>query len=299
MKNLLAFGTALCAIGAVGAACGGATVGNGADASTEAATDDASSSSSSGGSSGSGSTSGSSGSASGSSSGASSGAGSSGGGCDSGCDTPGSGLVCCAGSCINKYNNPDDCGGCAVKCGPGTYCEGTCTPVPCADAGLGCSSGQTCCGQECCGAGQLCCQPDGPQPPLYPSCFTPTAAQPTCPPGCPLCLSDRNVKRDVVPVDEQAILETLASVPVSTWAYKSDPSVRHLGPMAQDLYAAFGLGNTDRAYNPIDAHGIALASIKALFERVQAQEERLERLEQENRDLRAAECRPPHDRGAK
>jgi hypothetical protein len=128
---------------------------------------------------------------------------------------------------------------------------------------------------------------------VYPSCFTPTEAQPTCPIGCPLCVSDRTLKRDIEPVDEQAVLETLATVPVSTWSYKSDdPRVRHLGPMAQDLYAAFGLGNTDRAYNPIDAHGIALAAIKALYERGQAQDARIERLEQENRDLRDAVCSP-------
>jgi hypothetical protein len=106
-------------------------------------------------------------------------------------------------------------------------------------------------------------------------------------------VSDRNLKHDIVPVDEEAVLETLATVPVSTWSYKSDdPSVRHLGPMAQDLYAAFGLGNTDRAYNPIDAHGIALAAIKALYERMQAQDARIDRLERENRSLRAATCRP-------
>jgi hypothetical protein len=124
---------------------------------------------------------------------------------------------------------------------------------------------------------------------LYPTCFTPTASQPTCAPGCsPLCVSDRNVKRDIEPVDEQAVLETLARVPVSTWSYKTDdPAVRHLGPMAQDFYAAFGLGDTDRAYNSIDAHGVALAAIKALYERVEAQAARIEHLERENRDLRA------------
>jgi hypothetical protein len=100
-------------------------------------------------------------------------------------------------------------------------------------------------------------------------------------------VSDRNVKRDIEPVDEQAVLETLATVPVSSWSYKSDdPAVRHVGPMAQDFYAAFGLGDTDRAYNSIDAHGVALAAIKALYERVQAQDARIERLEQENRALR-------------
>jgi hypothetical protein len=58
--------------------------------------------------------------------------------------------------------------------------------------------------------------------------------------------------------------------------------------MAQDFYAAFGLGDTDRAYNAIGAHGVALAAIKALYERRRAQDARIEHLEQENRDLRAA-----------
>jgi hypothetical protein len=102
-------------------------------------------------------------------------------------------------------------------------------------------------------------------------------------------VSDRNVKRGIEPVDEQAVLETVAELPVSTWSYKSDdPAVRHLGPIAQDFYAAFGLGDTDRAYNAIDAHGVALAAIKALYERSVAQDARIERLERENRHLQAA-----------
>jgi len=130
---------------------------------------------------------------------------------------------------------------------------------------------------------------------VYPTCFSPTASQPTCAPGCsPLCVSDYNLKRDVEPVDDQSILERVAQMPVSTWSYKSDdPSVRHLGPMAQDFRAAFGLGDTDRAYNSIDAHGVALAAIKALYGRSLEQDARLERLERENAELRkGASCRP-------
>jgi hypothetical protein len=81
-------------------------------------------------------------------------------------------------------------------------------------------------------------------------------------------------------------------MPVSTWSYRSDdPSVRHLGPMAQDFHAAFGLGSTDRAYDPIDAHGVELAAIKALYQRMLEQEERIERLERENRKLRNSKGR--------
>lgn len=122
-----------------------------------------------------------------------------------------------------------------------------------------------------------------------PTCYTPTSTQPSCPPGCPACVSDRNVKRDIVPVDPQAVLDRLASIPVSTWSYKSDdPSVRHMGMMAQDFYGEFGLGNTDKAFNPIDAHGVEMAAIQALYRRMQEQDERIQKLEQENRDLRHA-----------
>jgi hypothetical protein len=104
-------------------------------------------------------------------------------------------------------------------------------------------------------------------------------------------VSDRNVKRDIEPVDEQAVLEAVARLPVSTWSYKSDdPAVRHMGPMAQDFKASFGLGDSDRSYHPIDAHGVTLAAIQALYERLQEQESRIERLEKDNADLRR-ECR--------
>ena len=90
------------------------------------------------------------------------------------------------------------------------------------------------------------------------------------------------------------MLAAVAQMPVSSWAYKSDdPSVRHLGPMAQDFYSAFRLGDTDCAYDPIDAHGVALAAIKALAEQVQEQNARIESLERENRELQGrAACGP-------
>jgi hypothetical protein len=95
-------------------------------------------------------------------------------------------------------------------------------------------------------------------------------------------VSDRNVKRDVEPVDTQSVLERVSRMPIATWSYKSDdPSVRHMGMMAQDFYAQFGLGTTDKAFNPVDAHGVEVAAIQALYERLQAQEARIRELEAE------------------
>jgi len=55
--------------------------------------------------------------------------------------------------------------------------------------------------------------------------------------------------------------------------------------MAQDFRASFGLGNDDRTYNSVDAHGVALAAIQALERMVAAQEKRIANLERENRRL--------------
>ncbi len=94
-------------------------------------------------------------------------------------------------------------------------------------------------------------------------------------------MSDRNLKRQIVPADEAAVLEAVSQMPISTWSYKTDSaSVRHLGPMAQDFHAAFGLGVGAETYDPIDAHGVELTTIKALSAR-------LRELESENRKLEA------------
>jgi hypothetical protein len=115
----------------------------------------------------------------------------------------------------------------------------------------------------------------------------PTNEQPTCPQGCaPLCVSDRNQKKNITPADTAEILEKVKLLPLSHWTYTNEPAnVRHLGPMAQDFYSSFGLGNDDRSYHSVDAHGVALAGIQALERRVAEQGKRLERLERENRRL--------------
>jgi hypothetical protein len=84
-------------------------------------------------------------------------------------------------------------------------------------------------------------------------------------------LSDRNAKDNIMPADPQAILERVAALPVSEWSYRTeDPRVRHLGPMAQDFYAAFRVGEDDRHITSVDEEGVALAAIKALEAQVRA-----------------------------
>jgi hypothetical protein len=69
-------------------------------------------------------------------------------------------------------------------------------------------------------------------------------------------VSDRNAKTDIVPLDDASILAKVAALPVSTWQYKSERGVRHVGPMAQDFHAAFGVGEDDRHITSIDEDGV-------------------------------------------
>ncbi len=93
-------------------------------------------------------------------------------------------------------------------------------------------------------------------------------------------LSDRNAKEAYVPVDPRAVLAKVAELPITTWQYKTqDPSIRHIGPVAQDFHAAFGLGETPLGINGTDIDGVALAAIQGLYRENQELKARLEAME--------------------
>lgn len=93
-------------------------------------------------------------------------------------------------------------------------------------------------------------------------------------------LSDVHAKENFVPIHPDEILQKVASLPVSTWNYRTqDDSVRHMGPMAQDFRAAFGLGESDTGITTVDADGVALAAIQALYAENRALKKRLAAME--------------------
>jgi hypothetical protein len=78
--------------------------------------------------------------------------------------------------------------------------------------------------------------------------------------------SDRALKHDFRPLDKGSVLDKVARMPITSWSYKAEkPSVRHIGPIAQDFYAAFGLGLDDKHISTIDEGGVALAAIQGLY----------------------------------
>jgi len=88
-------------------------------------------------------------------------------------------------------------------------------------------------------------------------------------------MSDRDAKKDFAPLNSQALLARVAALPLTSWSYKSEPGVRHLGPMAQDFYAAFGVGEDDRHITEVDEGGVALAAIQGLNQKVEEKEARI------------------------
>lgn len=99
-------------------------------------------------------------------------------------------------------------------------------------------------------------------------------------PAMPPILSDRNNKENMVPVNAASILERLVAMPITSWNYKTQPaSIRHIGPTAQDFYAAFQVGEDNLHINPVDADGVSLAAIQGLNQRMKERDARIALLE--------------------
>jgi len=102
--------------------------------------------------------------------------------------------------------------------------------------------------------------------------------------------SDRRLKQDFVPVDPKAVLEKVVALPVQQWSYRAQPDQKHVGPVAQDFRAAFGLGEDDTSIATVDADGVALAAIQGLNQKVNDELATL-RAELKRRDAENAELR--------
>ena len=102
--------------------------------------------------------------------------------------------------------------------------------------------------------------------------------------------SDRNAKKDFAPVNAGTVLDKVTAMPITEWTYKIDPGTRHIGPMAQDFYAAFSVGPDDKHITTVDEGGVALAAIQGLDQKVEAGREdadaKIQQLETENMELK-------------
>jgi trimeric autotransporter adhesin len=96
--------------------------------------------------------------------------------------------------------------------------------------------------------------------------------------------SDRDLKEDFHPVNGSEVLEKVARLPISEWNYKGY-SQRHIGAMAQDFHEAFPLNESTTTLNDADLHGVALAAIQGLNEKVKEKDAKISELEKRLADL--------------
>jgi len=83
--------------------------------------------------------------------------------------------------------------------------------------------------------------------------------------------SSRVLKENFTNLDSQAILGKILQLPITEWNYISLPGSNFIGPMAEDFYASFGLGNSS-GIDTISPAAIALVGIKALNENLNNQQ---------------------------
>jgi hypothetical protein len=178
------------------------------------------------------------------------------------------GQVCCdhcIGSCVSQFAGiacPDDnqpnrsCSDAAV-----TQCAmalASCLATPCCD-GLACCSGV-------------------PIPTGEARCYGG---------ACPI--SDREQKTGFADIDHAAVLSRVLALPISSWRYKHEPaSISHIGPMAQDFKASFGVGADDKHIFPLDEGGVSLAAIQALHRQLTVLTAAQDALREENARMRKA-----------
>jgi len=96
--------------------------------------------------------------------------------------------------------------------------------------------------------------------------------------GSFITVSDRTAKTNFTPVDVDQVLKQLAAMPIQRWTYRTDSKTRHIGPMAQDFYSAFEVGQDDKHIATVDADGVALAAIQALYKQLQQTDAEIQEL---------------------
>jgi hypothetical protein len=109
--------------------------------------------------------------------------------------------------------------------------------------------------------------------------------------------SGREVKENFAVVEPREVLERVAELPLRSWNYKAEKGrIRHIGPVAEDFHALFGVGADDKHIATIDADGVALAAIQGLYALIQERDCQIAELERlyRDRDRRLAELGQSH-----
>ena len=91
------------------------------------------------------------------------------------------------------------------------------------------------------------------------------------------CASSRTLKENFLTVDGEGVLAKLRTLPITTWTMiGGEGNIRHMGPVAEDFYGAFGLGLGETTIGLGDIDGVNLAAAKALEARTSQLQQQLD-----------------------
>ncbi len=83
--------------------------------------------------------------------------------------------------------------------------------------------------------------------------------------------SSRSFKAGFHAVDTLDVLARVVDLPITTWNYIGSAEGLHMGPVAEDFKAAFGLAGDGKSISTVDADGVALAAIQGLNQKLEAE----------------------------
>lgn len=99
-------------------------------------------------------------------------------------------------------------------------------------------------------------------------------------------VSARASKENFEAISPRDVLDRVAGLDISRWNYRDDASgVAHIGPIAEEFHAAFGVGSSDQQINLVDAAGVSLAAIQGLAQELETKNQQIDALAAEKSAL--------------
>jgi hypothetical protein len=85
------------------------------------------------------------------------------------------------------------------------------------------------------------------------------------------CTSDRATKSNIQALNPLDTLRRVVAMPVARWNYIGTEKIKNVGPMAQDFFKAFSLGDSDKTIASMNMSGVALSAIQGLNQKLTEQ----------------------------
>ncbi len=179
----------------------------------------------------------------------------------------------------------NDAGECVANspgiCGEPQQCEVLEDQEP-----LTCEAHESCCGNVCCGIGEICCT-GVPFEPGEGSCIPEDSVG-----GCPQSL--RSVKDDIEYLSSEqveALGQQAKEIRLTTWRYKSEPESmgsQHLGFIIEDVPGPYTVQADGRHVNLYGYTSLAVAAVQTQAKEIELLKEQVELLKAQVEALKAA-----------